>query len=139
MTRDAIAAIVLTKNEQANIPRCLASIPWPQKVVLDSGSTDATVEVAKECGATVFVHVQEGPFNIAEQRNWAIATSKLNAGWILFLDADEELPGRTISAIEDACTRSNDFDAFELAPKYLFWGRWLKRTQGYPNWHDRLV
>jgi glycosyltransferase involved in cell wall biosynthesis len=139
MTRDAIAAIVLTKNEQANISRCLASIPWPRKVVVDSGSTDATVELAKQCGAMVLVHIQEGPFNIAEQRNWAIAASKLNAEWILFLDADEELTSRTIKAIEDASTHGTEYDAFELTPKYLFWGRWLKRTQGYPNWHDRLV
>jgi glycosyltransferase involved in cell wall biosynthesis len=139
MNKDSIAAIVLTKNEQANIPRCLASIPWPQKVVVDSGSTDATLEVAKACGAHVLVHAQQGPFNIAEQRNWAIASGKLNAQWVLFLDADEELTPKTINAIEEACTHGDKYDAFELTPKYIFWGRWLRRTQGYPNWHARLV
>jgi glycosyltransferase involved in cell wall biosynthesis len=139
MNKGAITAIVLTKNEQNNISRCLASIPWPQKVVVDSGSTDTTVEVAQRCGATVFVHQQSGPFNIAEQRNWAITQCNLKCEWVLFLDADEELTPKTIEAIEQACTRKDQYDAFELTPKYLFWGRWLKHTQGYPNWHARLV
>ena len=84
-------------------------------------------------------HRQDGPFNIAEQRNWAIASCSIESEWILFLDADEELTARTVDAIEKACARADDYDAFELTPKYLFWGRWLKRTQGYPNWHARLV
>lgn len=139
MKINAITPIVLTRNEQANIPRCLASIPWPNAVVVDSGSTDATIEVAGHCGATVFVHEQSGPFDIAKQRNWAIASCNVDSDWVLFLDADEELTNETVKAIERACEQGEDYDAFELTPKFLFWGRWLKRTQGYPNWHHRLV
>jgi len=134
-----ITPIILTKNEETNISRCLASIPWPGAIVLDSGSTDATVQVARDSGATVLIHQQEGPFNIAEQRNWAIASCNIDSQWILFLDADEELTARTVDAIEEGCTCGDQYDGFELTPKYLFWGRWLKRTQGYPNWHCRLV
>ena len=139
MERVTITPVVLTKNEQSNIPRCLASIPWPGAVVVDSGSTDDTIEVARRCGAIVFVHTQDGPFNIAKQRNWAIASCNADADWFLFLDADEELTARTVEAIEKSCIRGENYDAYELTPRYLFWGRWLKRTQGYPNWHARLV
>jgi glycosyltransferase involved in cell wall biosynthesis len=135
----SITSIVLTRNEQANIQRCLASVPWQPAVVVDSGSTDTTIEVAKRYGATVFVHEQKGPFNIAEQRNWAIASCNIDSEWILFLDADEELTVEAIAAIERACRSGDEYDAFELTPKFLFWGQWLKRTQGYPNWHHRLV
>lgn len=139
METNAITPIVLTRNEQANIPRCLASIPWPNAVVVDSGSTDATIEVARQCGATVFVHEQSGPFDIAKQRNWAMASCNIHSEWVLFLDADEELTNETVKAIERACEHGDEYDAFELTPKFLFWGQWLKRTQGYPNWHHRLV
>jgi glycosyltransferase involved in cell wall biosynthesis len=139
MEKITITTVVLTKNEQANLPRCLASIPWPGVIVVDSGSTDATVEVAKNCGATVFIHQQTGLFDIAKQRNWSMGSCNINSAWILFLDADEELTNEAVAAIERACSRVDEYDAFELTPKYLFWGRWLKRTQGYPNWHGRLV
>ncbi len=134
-----ITAVVLTKNEQMNLPRCLASIPWSGTVVVDSGSIDKTVEVAREYGARVAVHKQDGPFNIAEQRNWVLEFGGVDSEWVLFLDADEELTAEVITAIEEACKLADRYDAFNLTPKYLFWGRWLKRTQGYPNWHGRLV
>lgn len=139
MTHNVITPIILTKNEERNISRCLASIPWPGAVVVDSGSTDATRVLAEQRGAKVFVHKQDGPFNIAEQRNWAIACCNIDSEWILFLDADEELTEATVAAVERACRNGDSFDGFEMTPKFLFWGRWLKRTQGYPNWHCRLV
>lgn len=138
MERNGITTVVLAKNEELDLARCLASLPWPGAVVVDSGSTDATVEVARKHGAAVFVHQQDGPFDIAEQRNWSIASCNIETEWILFLDADEELTAACINAIEAACG-TNQYDAFELSPKFLFWGRWLKRTQGFPNWHSRLV
>lgn len=139
MTDKFITTIILTKNEECNLPRCLASIPWSGVVVVDSGSTDTTREIAEKWGARVFVHKQDGPFNIAEQRNWAIASCNIESGWVLFLDADEELTEAVVLAVERACQQGDAFDAFEMTPKFLFWGRWLKRTQGFPNWHHRLV
>jgi glycosyltransferase involved in cell wall biosynthesis len=108
-------------------------------VVVDSGSTDATVEIARKCGAAVLVHKQNGAFDFAKQRNWAVASCDTDSEWILFLDADEELTVDTVRAIESACNDGDKYDGYELTPKYLFWGRWLKHTQGYPNWHSRLM
>jgi glycosyltransferase involved in cell wall biosynthesis len=139
MISDAITPIILTRNEEVDLPRCLTSIPWKNAVVVDSGSMDGTIETAQRFGASVFAHVQSGPFDISQQRNWAIASCNINTKWILFLDADEELTTEGVEAIESACRQGEEYDAFELTPKFLFWGRWLKRTQGYPNWHGRLV
>ncbi len=134
-------AIVLTKNETANLERCFASLSWCSEiVVVDSGSIDGTPELAKALGARVLTHVQSGAFNIAEQRNWALDHCGVAPGWILFMDADEAVPRALADQIDKVTMEAvPSFVAYELTPRYLFWGRWLKRTQGYPNWHPRLV
>lgn len=135
-----IACVVLTKNEEGNIERCLASVAWcSERVVVDSGSTDRTRELAEITGARFLVHVQAGAFNIAEQRNWALESTDIQAEWVLFLDADEEITPALRVAIERELSAPRGFNAYELTPKYLFWGKWLKRTQGFPNWHARVV
>jgi glycosyltransferase involved in cell wall biosynthesis len=137
----AITAVVLTKNEVSNLERCFASLRWcAQVVVLDSGSIDGTREKAQELGARVFTHVQAPPFKIDVQRNWALDHAEIGTPWVLFLDADETVPTELALELMRVCSDETcSFDAFELTPRYLFWGQWLKRTQGYPNWHPRLV
>jgi glycosyltransferase involved in cell wall biosynthesis len=136
-----IAAVVLTKNEVANLERCLGSLRWcAEIVVVDSGSADGTQEKALSLGARVLEHRQEPPFLIDVQRNWALEHGGITAAWVLFLDADETIPADLAAELSRVCADPTcAFDAFELTPRYLFWGRWLRRTQGYPNWHPRLV
>jgi glycosyltransferase involved in cell wall biosynthesis len=136
-----LACVVLTKNEEINVERCLRSLGWCDEcVIVDSGSTDRTAAVGRAAGARVEVNVQKGAFNIAEQRNWALTRAGISADWVLFLDADEEVTPELRDALLAELQRNADgCNAYELTPKYLFWGRWLKRTQGYPNWHPRLV
>ena len=135
------SAVILTKNEEHNLQRCIGSLQWCQEIiVLDSGSTDKTRELAITLGAKVFVHIQESPFKIALQRNWALDNCELGGDWIIFLDADETIPDELVIEIEKHCKNaSNNINAYELTPKYIFWETWLKRTQGYPNWHPRLI
>jgi len=136
-----ITAVVLTKNEAANLSRCIASLRWcAEVVVLDSGSTDGTPELARTLGVRVCTHVQPAPFRIDLQRNWALDQAAITTGWVLFLDADETTPPALAVALERICADpAGAADAYELTPRYLFWGQWLKRTQGYPNWHPRVV
>ncbi|MBF0480109.1 MAG: glycosyltransferase family 2 protein [Desulfovibrionaceae bacterium] len=136
-----ISAVVLTLNEAANLPRCLASLAFSREiVVVDSGSCDATAAIAASLGAKVFTHVPDGGFQFAAQRNWALDHCGLSGDWVFFLDADEVAPEDLARELTRICAPGEtDFDAFELTPRYLFWGKWLKRTQGYPNWHPRLV
>jgi glycosyltransferase involved in cell wall biosynthesis len=136
-----ISAVVLTKNEETNIVRCLNSLQWCQDIViLDSGSEDGTVMRAENLGAKIFTNIQPPPFNIAKQRNWALNNCQLQGKWVLFVDADETIPPDLAREIQRVCNDQNAiYNAFELTPRYLFLGKWLKRTQGYPNWHPRLV
>jgi len=138
---NSISAVILTKNEEINIRRCIESLRWCREiVVVDSGSTDQTVPLADSLGVTVFTHVQTPPFKISEQRNWALRECSLGGDWVLFLDADEVIPEDLAAVIQEECSREDQpCNAFELTPRYWFWGKWLKRTQGYPNWHARLL
>ena len=85
-----VTFIVLTKNEEINIKDCMKSIREFAKrvVVVDSGSTDRTVEIAKELGADVYVHPFE---NYARQFNWGIDNTDITTKWTFRLDADERL------------------------------------------------
>lgn len=136
-----LACVVLTKNEECNVERCLRSIAWcDDRVIVDSGSTDRTAEVGRTSGARVETHVQKGAFNIAEQRNWSLNQAGITADWVLFLDADEEVtPELQTAILAELDANQGRNNAYELTPRYLFWGKWLKRTQGFPNWHPRLV
>ena len=136
-----ISAVVLTKNEELNIERCIQSLHFcAEVIVLDSGSTDHTEDIAKRLGAVWRVHVQPPPFRISEQRNWILDHHAFPEGqWILYLDADEVVT----PALRDRLLRIADGEGhaeyYELTPRYLFMGRFLKRTLGYPNWHARLL
>lgn len=85
-----VTFIILTKNEELNLPDCLKSIKGFAKrvVVVDSGSTDRTVEIAKRYGADVYVHEFE---NYARQFNWGIDNTNITTKWTFRLDADERL------------------------------------------------
>lgn len=85
-----VTFIILTKNEEINLPDCLESIKGFAKraVVIDSGSTDKTVEIAEKYGADVFVHKFE---NYARQFNWGIDNANITTKWTFRLDADERL------------------------------------------------
>lgn len=135
-----IAAVVLTLNEETDLPRALRSLSWcDELIVLDSGSTDHTYEIAEEYGARFVKHIQSPPFLITDQRNWALDHADISSEWILFLDADEEVGELLAKAIRSCINSPVALDAYELTPRYWFLGRWLKHTQGYPNWHPRLV
>jgi glycosyltransferase involved in cell wall biosynthesis len=135
-----ISAVVLTLNEEINIERCIHSLSWADEiVVLDSRSTDRTVELAMAAGARVVEHRQVGIYRNADQRNWALEYADLAGDWILFVDADEVIPPELAGEIRRRCLDKRGPDAYQLAPKYLFWGRWMRHSMRYPVWHDRLL
>lgn len=139
MYKPTIAGVVLTLNEECDIQRALSSLSWCDEIiVLDSGSTDRTQQISEQLRATFIVHKQSPPFLIAEQRNWALRSSIIKSEWLLFLDADEEISPALSTEIQQSLL-TQSYDAYELTPRYWFLGKWLKRTQGYPNWHPRLI
>jgi glycosyltransferase involved in cell wall biosynthesis len=114
----AVSLVVITLNEEKNIKKCLDSAPFAnEKIVIDSGSTDNTVQIAKKCGAKVIHHDWEG---YGKQKSFAISCSSNN--WILLLDADEFLSDELIKEIPKKLGDIENF-AYELPIKQIFMGK----------------
>lgn len=118
-----ISAIVLTKNEEKNLPGCLSSLTWADEVlVVDSLSTDATVRLAQAAKARVVLH----PFsNFAGQHNFA--QTQAQHDWVFFVDADECVSGELS---EEICRLSESgalaqVNAYHIQRVHLFSGRWF--------------
>ncbi|TAP39116.1 glycosyltransferase family 2 protein [Arthrobacter sp. S39] len=140
MERSDIAVVILTLNESETIEHAISSVGWSDDVfVVDSGSTDGTVEKASKLGAKVLVHRQDGPFLITEQRNWAVKNLPTEKPWVLFLDADELSTPEFVQAILDEINSNTRIDGLYAAPAFMYHGVWLRRCSGFPNWHPRAV
>lgn len=134
----ALSVIILTYDEEANLPACLASIRAleAEVFVVDSGSTDRTVEMARAAGCHVVEHAFE---NYALQRNWAFDHLPIRTPWTLCLDADERLTADLASEIMDLLGRRDDLsDGYLMSRRSIFMGRWIKHGGQYPAYHLRL-
>ena len=130
------SVLVLTLNEERDLPRCLASVArCDDLVVLDSGSTDRTVEIARAAGARVFTRQFD---NFAGQRNYAQRTIPFRHPWVFHLDADEQMTPELDAECRAAAMRMN-VDGFLVAPKMLFEGCWIPHCTDYPAWQARFV
>ena len=133
-----LSVIILTYNEEANLPDCIESLKGLdcELFVVDSGSTDRTLEIARAKRAKVFEH----PFdNYALQRNWALQSLPIQTPWVLNLDADERLTPELVSEINETVTRPHkNVDGYLLRKRTTFMGRWIKHGGHYPSYHLRL-
>ena len=133
-----LAVMILAFNEEINLPQCLASLGGLkcEVVVVDSGSADRTVEIAREFGAAVQFHPFE---NYAIQRNWALSNLPYDVPWVLQLDADERLTPELVNEINALMERSEiSADGFLLRKRTIFMGRWIRHGGHYPAYHLRL-
>jgi len=133
-----VSVVVLTLNEEVNLPGCLKSVAWcDDVVVLDSYSTDRTEKIARAAGAR-FIQRQFDSF--AAQRNYAIENVSFKHDWVLLLDADEVIPPELATEIQSAiASAAPDVAGFFLCYKTVFNGRWLKHSSTFPVWVLRLV
>ena len=134
-----LTAIVLTYNEEQNLPACLASLDgWVERVfVVDSGSTDRTVALARQAGATVVEHPFE---HYGAQRNWAIDHLSIESPWTLHIDADERISPELRASITAELARGDEaVSGFLVSRRTMFMGRWIRHGGHYPAWHLRLV
>jgi glycosyltransferase involved in cell wall biosynthesis len=130
----SLSVVIITLNEEANLPRTLASVAWTDEiVVLDSGSTDRTREIAESFHAKVFVEPWKG---FAGQKNSALA--KATGDWILSLDADEELEPALAEEIRDTLAGNPTEAGFWIPRKNFFLGRWIRHGGFYPDPKLRL-
>jgi len=131
-----VAVIILTFNEEPNLSQALASIKgWAEEIfVLDSFSTDSTVEIAVRGGCRV---VQNAFVDYAKQRNFAISNLPIRSNWILFLDADEWLSDELKSEISRLLLTQPEANGFLMKRRLIWMGKWMKRGY-YPTWILRL-
>ncbi|MFH1593072.1 MAG: glycosyltransferase family 2 protein [Candidatus Omnitrophota bacterium] len=120
MKRASISAVLITKNEERNIRRCLDSLRWVDEiVVVDGNSTDRTAEIARSYGAKVIDHKFQGDFG--DERN--IGNENATCDWILALDADEVMPQNTREKIEEILISGCEPDAFNVPRMQFFLGK----------------
>lgn len=128
-----VTAIILTKNEEVNIVDCIKSIRTMTKriVVIDSFSTDKTVELAKQYGADVFQHPFE---NYAKQYMYGVEVSNADTMWTLRIDADERLTLDSAKELEDICNKNMNTDVAGIVLRFKknFLGKDLYHGGVYP-------
>jgi glycosyltransferase involved in cell wall biosynthesis len=134
-----ISVMILTFNEERHIRRCIRSLePFAKKIfVIDSFSTDATVEIAKSLGAEVLQH--EWPGNHAVQFQWGLDNAPIETEWIMKMDADEFVLPELAEEIDRKLDNLND----EISGVYMkrrvhFMGKWIKYGGYYPTWLLRI-
>jgi len=133
-----LSIIILSKNEEQDLPGCLASINWCDDIhLIDSGSTDQTVSIARKAGVKCKYNFFE---SFGKQRNWALDNCEIKHEWVLFLDADEEATIEFRDAVFAALTCADNFIVgFYCCCKMILDGQWLRRTDSFPKWQFRLL
>lgn len=136
-TRKArVSVVVPVKNEADNLRRCLPALRWADEVfVVDSGSTDETVEVAEGHDAKVVQFLFNGVY--PKKKNWALENLPFANGWVLIVDADEVVPPELAEEIARR-TAADEADGFFLNMKYYFLGRRIRHCGYAEAWNLRL-
>jgi glycosyltransferase involved in cell wall biosynthesis len=125
-----ISVLILTKNEEQDLPGCLETVFWSDDVhVYDSLSTDRTVEIARASGAKV---VQRAFDNWAAHQNWGLRHIAFRHPWVLYIDADERVTTELAASIQRAVAAPTDAVAFRVQRRDFFMGRWLRHVQATP-------
>jgi glycosyltransferase involved in cell wall biosynthesis len=138
-SQQALTSIVLTFDEEVNLAACLASLRpvVGDLIVVDSGSTDRTLEIARDYGARVLSH----PFTShADQWRWALAQVPAERDWVLALDADQRLSAE-LQAELNGLLSSNDLgslDGIYLKRRQIFRGAWIRHGGYYPKYLLKL-
>ncbi|HKO99304.1 MAG TPA: glycosyltransferase family 2 protein [Pyrinomonadaceae bacterium] len=131
-----ISATIITYNEEANIREACESVAWADEViVVDSGSTDTTTQIAQALGARVVHHDWPG---FAAQKQFAV--EQASHPWIFSLDADERVSPELRRSIDALRAKSEEqlADGYRIARRSFYQGRWIKGGGWYPDWQLRL-
>ena len=133
-----LAVVILTFNEEQNLPGCLESLRVlnSQVYVVDSGSVDTTIEIATTFGATVVTHAWCG---YAAQMNWALENIPTSFEWIMRVDADERLTEELATEIEGALPQlPSTTTGVLIKRRTYFLGKWMRYGGLYPTWLLRI-
>jgi glycosyltransferase involved in cell wall biosynthesis len=131
-----LSVTVITRDEEAQIGDCLESVRWAEEiVVVDTGSTDRTLEICRKYTPSVYIHPWEG---YAAAKNTALA--RATGDWVLSLDADERV---TVELQQEIATLRQQpmaslADGYAIPRRNYLWGRWLRYGGLYPDYQIRL-
>jgi glycosyltransferase involved in cell wall biosynthesis len=129
-----LSAVIITKNEQHNIARCLQSLKFADEIILvDTGSTDSTIDIAKKYDAKIF-NIDWPGFGPAKK----YAVDQAGGEWILSIDADEEITAPLAAEIKKAIDSDNGINGYLIPRKTNFLGRWINHSRWYPDYVLRL-
>ncbi len=131
-----VSVLIPAKNEQANLPACLASVAIADEVfVVDSQSTDKSEEIAKTYGANVVQFHFNGRW--PKKKNWSLENLPFRNEWVLIVDGDERITPELWSEIAQAIQNS-EHDGYYLNRRVFFLGKWIRHGGKYPDWNLRL-
>lgn len=133
-----LSILILTHNEEKNIQKCIKSIlPLTDRIfVVDSNSNDKTVEICEQFGATVATHDWK---TYADQFNWGLDSFDFQTGWIMRMDADEELTPELVISLREFLSDPPDYvTGVYVRRRVYFMGRWIKHGGYYPTWLLRV-
>jgi glycosyltransferase involved in cell wall biosynthesis len=134
--RVPVSVVVPIKNEAANLPRCLGSVQWASEIlVVDSQSTDGSIQIAEKHGAKVVQFHFNGTW--PKKKNWALENLPFRNEWVFILDADEVLPPEAAEEFARATANAGEIAGYWINRRFMFLGRWLRHAY-YPNWNLRL-
>lgn len=126
--RIPVSVVVMTKNEERNLPRCLDSVArFDEVFVVDSGSTDATCRIAVERGAHVVQFAWTGGY--PKKKQWCLEELPFAHDWVLYLDADEAAPPELASEVAELMESGPPHAGYFVGYDYVFLGRTLRRGQ----------
>jgi len=134
--KPSLSCVVITRNEEANIQDCLASVSWAtERIVVDAESSDRTADFARAGGARVFVRPWPG---FGAQKNFGM--EQASSDWILIVDADERVPQPLHAEILSRIVQWKPGDpvAYEIPRKNWFYGAWVRHAGVYPDYQIRL-
>jgi glycosyltransferase involved in cell wall biosynthesis len=132
-----VSVVVLTRDEERNIRNCLASVAWAkQVVVIDSGSTDDTIAIARSLGVKV---IEQPWLGFSDQREFALRHPAVKYDWVYFVDADQWI-SQPLAAEVAARVTETECAAFSQRLRLVFQGRWIRHCGWYSgSWNVQLM
>ncbi len=134
-SKQMISILILTLNEEQNLPACLKTVAWSDDIhVLDSFSSDRTVEIAEQFGAKMWYRKFD---SFSQQQNWALENISFKHPWVFYFDADERVTKELANSMQAAVKAPGENVAFRVQRRDFFRNTWLKHVQ-LTAYYDRL-
>lgn len=136
MNKLPVSVLIPAKNEEANLPACLTSVERADEVfVVDSQSSDRSIEIAESYGAQVVQFHFNGRW--PKKKNWSLDNLPFRNEWVLIVDCDERITPELWDEIAEAIARPQ-YNGFYLNRRVFFLGKWIRHGGKYPDWNLRL-